>query len=84
MRSIYFYQQSFFRSDSAEKGIFADLHFTDSPPDSDSFCIDTLWKNRRNEVVKEYQEIDGQNSCNVGVLSEDDGLPFKQYLWKVN
>ena len=45
MRSIYYYQQSYF-SASMEPGILAPIVFNDQPGPSENFCLDILWRSK--------------------------------------
>ena len=87
IRSIYFYQQSFFRDETAAYGTFSPLKFkAHDLPESDSFCIGTLWKNKNNNVVSTFQDIDDQPDCDLtsSTLLGESGLSFKQFYFEPN
>lgn len=84
MRQIYYYQQSYFKA-TLQGGIIPRLSFKDSPPSSESYCIDTLWKSKDDTLNLGFSEADDQPNC-VGSLpiDEDDGLSFEAYKWVAN
>ena len=80
IRSIYYYQQSYFRADSIAVGILPKIIFKDSPPASDNYCIDSLWKvkaDQKDLLSLGYSDASDQPSCNgLSVVDDDVGLSF--------
>lgn len=91
IRSIYFYKQSYFRAD-LDGDIIPRLRFKDSPPSSDSYCIDTLWKDKADSTTltltggnSGFSEADDQPNCNGSLpVDEDVGLSYDSYKWEAN
>lgn len=83
IRSIYYYQQSYFRADKTADGIFPKLSYKDTPPSSENYCIDTLWKSKDDVLNLGFSDADDQPPCDNGVPVDDDvGLSFQLYLWQ--
>ena len=59
IRSIYYYQQSYFRADRLVAGIFPHVTFKDRPAESDSYCINTSWKSKDDVMGVAFSEADG-------------------------
>ena len=85
IRSIFFYKNSYFRAVAAD-GIFESFRFSGfNPPDSDSYCIGTMWHSKDALVANDYTDIDDMPLCSNGLNPAADfssGLSFDLYKWE--
>ena len=63
IRSIYYYQQSYFRADRIVQGVFPHVSFRDKPDDSPSYCISTEWKTKDDYLGNYFIDTDDQPLC---------------------
>ena len=61
--------------------------FKESPPTSEDYCIDTMWKSKDDVLNLGFSEADEQLPCannSADPFNDDVGLSFDLYRWEPN